>query len=176
MEKIIKIINGIKVSKQGKYLVFSKDGTEFKKEIFHPLIDIQITDNEVKLISKKENRTLKKMIGTFASHINNMIIGVNEPYVYKLKICGTHFPITVKVQGKDINISNLLGEKVPRTCKIVGDAKVEVKGDIIEVTSVFKDNAGMTAGIIEKSSRRSKFDSRIFQDGIYMIEKAGKKI
>jgi len=105
-----------------------------------------------------------------------LIKGLSEPFVYKLKICGSHFPITVKVEGKNIIISNYLGEKVPRKCRIVGDAEVKVDGNIITVTSNNKEYAGMTAGIIEKTVQIKLHDRRIFQDGIYITEKAGNKV
>jgi large subunit ribosomal protein L6 len=84
--------------------------------------------------------------------------------------------MTVKVEGNQVIIHNYLGEKVPRKCGIVGNAKVTVNKDEIIVESVDKEAAGMTAGIIEKISQIRIHDRRIFQDGIYIIEKDGYKI
>ena len=176
MEKVIKILKGVNVSKKGKDLVFTNDGRTNNRELYHPLIDIIIASESITLKSKKDNRNIKKMMNTFISHIINLMKGVINPFVYKLKICGSHFPITVKVEGKNIIINNYLGEKVPRRCKIVGDARVTVEKDIIIVESANKEYAGMTAGIIEKTGQITIHDRRIFQDGIYIIEKAGKKI
>jgi large subunit ribosomal protein L6 len=176
MEKIIPISEGVVVKKEGKELVLTKDGKENRKEVFHPMINISVKDDNIVLSTKKDNRSLKKIFNSFVSHINNLLSGLQEPFVYKLKICGSHFPITVKVEGKDIYISNYLGEKKPRKCKIVGDANVKVQGDIIIVESTNKEHAGMTAGIIEKTSQVRMHDRRVFQDGIYIIEKVGKKV
>jgi len=176
MEKIIQVIEGVEIKKQGKELIFSKDGKESKRQFFHPLIDFIVAKNEVKIVSKKEGKNMKKLINSYSAHITNLIQGIVKPYVYKLKICGSHFPITVKVEGKTVLISNYLGEKVPRKCKIVGDSKVSIQGDIITVESANKEYAGMTAGIIEKAGQVKGHDNRIFQDGIFMIEKAGNQI
>ncbi|MBN1923923.1 MAG: 50S ribosomal protein L6 [Nanoarchaeota archaeon] len=173
MEKTIPVLKQVTVKREGKELVFTKDGKENRRQIFHPLIDVIITPESITLKAKKENRNVKKLMNTYASHINNLMRGLIKPFVYQLKIAGSHFPITVKQEGKNILISNYLGEKVPRKCKIVGNANVKVAGDIITVESTNKEHAGMTAGIIEKTGQIRIHDRRIFQDGIYLIKKAG---
>ena len=176
MEKEIKIIEGISFSKQGKELVFTKEGKVNRMELFHPLVEITSSEGRILLKSKRDNRNIKMLINTFSSHINNLMKGLIKPFVYKLKICGSHFPITVKVEGKNIIINNYLGEKVPRKCRIIGDAQVSVENNIITVKSTNKEYAGTTAGVIEKTGQIRIHDRRIFQDGIYIIEKVDKKI
>jgi large subunit ribosomal protein L6 len=160
----------------GKKLAIIYNGKENSREIFHPLIAIKIEGNKIILESKKETKNIKKILMAYSSHIENMIHGLKTPFVYKLKICASHYPMTVKVEGKKIIINNYLGEKVPRTCKIVGNASVKIDKDIITIESVDKESAGMTAGIIEKTCQIRNHDRRIFQDGIYIIEKEGIKI
>jgi len=53
---------------------------------------------------------------------------------------------------------------------------VTVDGHFIIVESVNKENAGQTAASIEKLTRRAAFDKRVFQDGIFIIEKDGKPV
>lgn len=176
MENRIQIMEGVEVSKEGKELVFKKEGKKNRRELYNPSIKIDLTGKEIILSSNKENRRIKKLMNTFAAHIENLMKGLIKPFVYKLKICGSHFPITVKIEGKEVMINNYLGEKVPRKCGIVGDASVKVEGDTIIVESTNKEYAGMTAGIIEKTAQIRIHDRRIFQDGIYMVKKAGKKV
>lgn len=114
------------------------------------------------------NAPNKAICNTITTHIKNMINGVLNPYVKKLIIRYHHFPITVEVKGKEIFIKNYLGERYPRKCKIHGDAKVEVKGNMIYVTSPDKEAVGQTAYNIKKVTR-SKLDRRVFQDGIYDV-------
>ncbi|MFA5302958.1 MAG: 50S ribosomal protein L6 [Candidatus Nanoarchaeia archaeon] len=176
MKTAIEIPKGYDVKKEGKKIIISSNGKENKRELFYPLIDIIITPENIELHSKKENKNVKKMMMTFKSHLENMIIGLKKPFIYKLKICASHYPMTVKVEGNQVIIHNYLGEKVPRKCGIVGNAKVTVNKDEIIVESIDKEAAGMTAGIIEKVSQIKIHDRRIFQDGIYIIEKDGYKI
>lgn len=113
---------------------------------------------------------------TFKAHINNMIKGVTEGFKYRLKVVYSHFPMTVKVQGDEVVIENFLGEKNPRRAKILPGVTVKVKGSEIEVEGIDKEAVGQTAANIEQATRITKWDRRVFQDGIYIVEKAGKPI
>src|SRR3989338_8051157 len=73
------------------------------------------------VISKKE----KKIINTFKSHLKWMLEGVEEPFVYQVKICSSHFPMNVIIEGKKIIVKNFLGEKVPRKTEIVENVEVK---------------------------------------------------
>ena len=105
-----------------------------------------------------------------------MIAGVQKPYVYKLKVIGTHFPITVNQQGEEMQIQNFLGEKKPRKVKLIKEVTVKIQGDIVTVESADVEKAGMIASRIEQATRVRRKDRRTFQDGIYIIEKAGEPI
>lgn len=176
MKKVIQVPKEVKVVKEGKELTFSKGENSVSRELFHPLISIKVNKGEVVLETSKDNKTLKRLINTFQAHIKNLIRGVQEPWVYKLKICGSHFPISVKVEKGKVFISNYLGEKVPRKCNIIRNADVKIDGDIITITSSDKEAAGMTAGLIESVTQDKTHDRRVFQDGIYLIMKAGEEL
>ncbi|MDP6647875.1 MAG: 50S ribosomal protein L6, partial [Candidatus Woesearchaeota archaeon] len=55
-------------------------------------------------------------------------------------------------------------------------ATVKVEGDLINVTSTNKETAGQVSADIEQLTRRPGYDKRIFQDGIYIINKDGKEL
>lgn len=149
---------------------------EIVKRLFDPKIKMDIQDNKILIESKKTTKREKRLIGTIKAHIKNMIKGVNESFIYRLKICSTHFPMTVSVNNDEISVNNFLGENVPRTVKIKKGVNVKIEGNIITVESPDKELAGQTAASIELLCRITKRDRRIFQDGIYITEKAGKEI
>jgi large subunit ribosomal protein L6 len=103
-----------------------------------------------------------------------MIQGCTKGYRYMLKICASHFPVTVTVSGKKFSVKNLLGEKIPRELELKPGAKVEVKGEVIEVSGPDKDLVSQVAADIEKLTKVTERDRRIFQDGIYITSKDGK--
>lgn len=139
-------------------------------------LDFKIEGNKIILENKKSTKTEKKMMNTIAAHIKNMIDGVKEKFTYELKICSGHFPMTVKVEGNKAVIKNFLGEKINRESKIIDGSEVEIKKDIITVKSTNKEIAGQTAANFEAATKIRGRDTRIFQDGIYIINKNGKEM
>lgn len=134
--------------------------------------------NTLILESKQASKKELKMIKTVAAHVKNMIKGLKEKYVYKLEIAYLHFPITLEVQ-KDKNIiliKNFLGEKTPRIAYIVPGAEVNIEKNKITVESHEKEIASQTAANIETATKIKNRDRRKFQDGIFIVEKAGRAI
>lgn len=149
---------------------------EVEKKLHNPLVKVEIKDKEIILLTQKQTKKEKRVINTFKAHINNLIKGVNESYIYKLKVCSSHFPMTVTVDKDKLTIKNFMGEKVPRKAKILSKTTVKLEGEVVTVESSNKELAGQTAANIEKSCRRSGFDKRVFADGIWLFHKAGKDI
>lgn len=173
----IDIPSGIEVKVEGNKVLVKGEKGEVQRE-FKLLkgIKISLEDGKIKIISELERRRFKKIVRTIEAHIKNMIKGAQQGFRYRLKICFSHFPINVRVEGDKVIIENFLGERSPRIAKIVGNTKVEVKGDEIIVISADKEAAGQTASNIELATRIRGIDRRVFQDGIYIIEKCGKEI
>lgn len=174
LERSVEIPQGISVSFTDSLLTVKGEKAEVSRLVTSKIVVIKVEEGKVEIAPKKKNTKKEKaIINTTESHLKNMIAGVQDPYVYKLKICASHFPMTVKVNGKGLEVSNFLGEKIPRKLALKDGASVKVGGEIITVESADKELAGQVAADIEYLMRRPAFDRRIFQDGIYMIEKAG---
>ncbi len=139
-------------------------------------IKVSLQGNEIVLEAAKGTKREKMRLNTYRAHIRNMIRGVSEGHTYQLKVCSGHFPMNVSMQGDELVVKNFIGEKVPRKLKIKDGVKITVDGDIITVESHSKELAGDVASAIERLTKRPGFDKRIFQDGIYMINKDGKLI
>lgn len=144
-----------------------------EKKIKAKDIKIKKENDEIIVEHEKATKKDKKMVITIASHISNMIRGVNDGFKYKLQICSVHFPITVKVDKEKnlLIIKNFLGENKERTVKLMPDVDVKIESDIITVSSINKESAGQQAANIEIATKIKKRDRRIFQDGIWIIKK-----
>lgn len=172
----IPMIEGVSAKVEGNLVeVSGKQGT-VKREIATPLIEVKFDNNSVVLRAKKMTKQSKALIKTWAAHIRNMIKGATEGHFYELKICASHFPMNVSVSGKEFIVKNFLGEKVPRKLEIREGVKVVVDGQIVKVEGFDKEIVGQTAADIEQLCRITNRDRRIFQDGIYIINKDGKEI
>ncbi|MEM4634207.1 MAG: 50S ribosomal protein L6 [Candidatus Anstonellaceae archaeon] len=160
----MRIPEGAKVSlDNGKVTVSGSKGT-ISKDFSSNNVSIQINDGEV-LVSGD-----KTMVRTVETHIKNMAIGVTTGYTKKLKAIYSHFPIATEVKGQEILIKNFLGEKQPRKSKIVGQTKVEVKGQEITILGISKEDVSQTIANLKAATKIKDRDSRIFQDGYYVIE------
>jgi len=176
INKEIEIPSGVTLSYVEKVIIAKGPKGQVEKKIFFPNINVQIEDGKITMSCVSGGKKEKMLIGTFSSHIRNLIKGSVEGYTYKLKICSGHFPMNVSVTKGKFIVKNLLGEKIPRELLLKEGASVKIDGHEITVESTNKEIAGQVAADIEKLSRRNNFDRRIFQDGIYITEKDGKKI
>jgi large subunit ribosomal protein L6 len=172
----IKIPEGIGVEIVDGLVKVKSEKGELEREFQHPRISIKKEDNKIIISAKNGSKREKTMLYTFKAHIHNLIRGVKEGFTYKLKICSSHFPMSVNVEGNQVIIKNFLGERAPRKAKIIEGVKVEVSDDVISVHGIDKEKTGQTAVRIERATRIKKRDKRIFQDGIYITEKPSREI
>lgn len=175
IEEKIQIPEGISCSISNYHLVCSKSGVELKRNVRIPNVSIKVSGNEITLLSEKGNKNDLKTIRSNLAHIRNIFHGLTEKYVYHLESANVHFPMTLKVEKDKLIVNNFLGEKVPRVAVILPNVDVQVKGAKITISSHDKEAAGQTAANFEKATIVRKRDRRIFQDGIYIIEKPGRE-
>ncbi len=109
---------------------------------------------------------------TARSIIGGMIKGVEKGYTYKLKIIFAHFPISVKVKGKEVHVENFFGERSARISRIIGEAtKVSIAGEDVVIQGPSLEDVSQTAANIELSTRTKGKDQRVFLDGLYIYSK-----
>ena len=172
----IEIPEEVEAEINGSILTVKGKEGEIKRTFNTNKIILEKKDNKISVGNKKATKSEKKMINTIISHVKNMIKGVQEKFEYKLKVCSSHFPISVEIRENEVIIKNFLGEKIPRKSKILEKVEIKIDNDIISVSSFDKELAGQTAANLEKATRIKTRDRRIFQDGIFIISKAGKEI
>ena len=172
----IEIPHGVEVKLDGEMLVVKGPQGENKKKFSFKKLFFEIKDKKIKIGSKIATKREKKMINTNEAHINNMIKGVQEKYEYKLKVCFNHFPITVSAEKNLVSVKNFLGEKTPRKVLLPAGADVKINKDLITITSTDKEIAGQAAANLETVTRIRLRDRRVFQDGIFITNKAGEEM
>ena len=134
-------------------------------------VTIDIKDGKVLFKAQGTRDKNRAIMNTSRSLIRNLCEGVVEGYTIKMKIVFSHFPITVKVEGKTVLIENFQGERAARKTKIWGDTKVVPKGDDVIITGHVLTDVSQTAAEIENGSRVKNKDHRVFLDGVYKFEK-----
>lgn len=176
MTKDIELPAGIEASMNGSILLVKGPKNEVRREIKQRNVLVKAIGAKITLESRTESKKDKKIIGSLTAHIKNMIRGSAQSHTYILKICSGHFPINASVAGNKLAVKNFLGEKVPRVLELKDGAEVKVEGEMIYVTSANKETAGQVSADIEQLTRRPGYDTRVFQDGIYIINKDGKEL
>lgn len=176
LEKKVEIPENVTVSRKDEEITVSGENGELTKVFDNPVIKINIEQDEITLEAVEPTKREKALLGTYTSHLKNMVEGAQKDYEYKLKIIYSHFPVKVRVEGNEVVIENFIGESKPRRAKILGDTKAQIKGDQILLNGPNKEQVAQTAANIELTTRIQGTDPRVFQDGIYIVEKAGKPI
>ena len=153
------------ITTKGSFGSVQKDFTKMPA-----IIDLQ--DNKITIKSRGNRKKDFALVNTLQSVINNMIKGSSQGFTYRLKIVFAHFPISIKIKGKDIVVENFFGERSPRTSKIIGnDTKVSVEGEDIIVKGPNIESVSQTAANLELATRIKNKDSRVFLDGVYIYSK-----
>ena len=174
VDNVIEMPSGITATLTNGVLTLKGPKGEASKKMFHPLLIVKVNGNKVSITAHNDTKREKRMANTFEAHIKNMVLGVQTPYKNVLKVCSGHFPMNVSISGDQLIVKNFLGEKSPRTLKLKKGVTVKVDGDKITVESCDKDLTGQMSSDIELLTAKRNRDLRVFQDGIYLIEKAGE--
>ena len=164
------------VSAEIDHLTLTVEGPNgsVSRRLWYPDVTVSVDESVVVIESDAEDAKTDATVGTFESHVRNMIHGVTEGWEYRMEVFYAHFPMQVSVDGDQVLIKNFLGEKAPRRAKVRGDTEVQVDGEEVILSGPNKEDVGQTAADIEQLTRVKDKDTRVFQDGVYITEKPTK--
>ena len=169
-KRTVKIPEGVNVDIDNIKVKISGPLGQDQRDLWYPGITIKKEDSSLVIESGIPRREQMAIMGTFESHLKNMITGVTKGYEYTMKVVYSHFPIQLKTEGNRVVINNFLGEKKSRKANIVGSSKVTIKGDHVIIAGINKEEVGQTAANIRMATKIKRFDPRVFQDGVYLVE------
>jgi large subunit ribosomal protein L6 len=171
ISRIIQIPDGVVVSIDGYKVTVQGKKATLTRDFSHAKVSLETNGKTVRVWAQWPRKKESALVGTIESHIKNMITGVTKGYTYKMKIVFSHFPITVKLQGRSVMVENFTGERRPRKAKILGDVKVTLETDDIIIKGTALEDVSQTAANIEMMTRVTNKDPRVFLDGIYVYER-----
>jgi large subunit ribosomal protein L6 len=107
---------------------------------FQSGIKIEVSDGKISFTpeTKNLNVNVSSLWGTVASHVNNMILGVNKAYEKKLIVEGIGF----KADVVGTNLVFKLGFSHPITVAIPKNLKVTSEKNIITISGIDKEFVG----------------------------------
>ncbi|MFN7088502.1 MAG: 50S ribosomal protein L6 [Candidatus Paceibacteria bacterium] len=160
----MQIPDGVTISVDGLTVKVKGPKGEVEKTFKAKGASIEINGSSVEVLAPSP-----AIKGTLEAHIRNMVKGVQDGYTRKLKLIYAHFPFTLEIKGQTVKVKNLLGEKLPRTFNVIGNTKVEVKGQDVTISGPDKEAVGQTVANFKRSLRIKDKDCRVFQDGAYEV-------
>jgi len=164
-EKTEVILTGISLSVKGP------KGSLVRK--FPGDIKINIVGKEITLTpGKPSDKKVNALWGTYASHIKNMITGVNEGYSKKLILEGVGFKS--EVTGNTLNLA--LGFSHPVKVPILEGLTVTAEKNNIIVSGIDKELVGQFTASVRSMKKPEPYKGKGFHyEGEVIRRKQGKK-
>lgn len=142
------------------------------EKAFNDVVAITITDGVVTFAPKGDDPFSRAIWGTYASHVKNMIAGVNTPYMKKLILEGVGFKSEVK--GTDLHLA--LGFSHPVVVAIPAGLTVTAEKNIITITGIDKELVGQFGAMVRALKKPEPYKGKGFRyDDEVIRRKAGKK-
>ena len=155
---------------QGVLTVKGSKGTLTKR--VHPSVGITVDAGQVTIAPKDRSRLAKALTGTFASHVKNMVQGVETPFTKKLILEGVGYRVEIK--GKDVVLSVGFSHTVPLA--IPDDVTATVEKNTIKLESINKESLGQFAANIRRVKPPEPYLGKgIRYEGEVIRRKQGKK-
>lgn len=135
----ITIPAGTEVSVSDGVISVKGKGGELRKKL-HSDVVIAVEGDSVSVNPANETRSAQAMWGTFASHVQNMVRGVNEPFEKKLIVEGVGYKVNLNGSTLvlDVGFSHSVEVAVPEGVEVaVEKNEVSIKGANKEVVGQF---------------------------------------
>ncbi len=123
---------------------------------FKNSIDIAVEGSEVKLTPRDTSVDTRALWGTYASHIMNMIAGVNQVYEKKLMVEGVGF--RSEVSGQKLTLA--LGFSHPVIVAIPDGIKVTAEKNLITITGIDKEAVGQFAANVRSLKKPEPYKGK----------------
>ncbi len=154
-KKEIIIPNGTEVSVSDGILTVKGKGGTLTRNINKNVI-ITVEDNQVKVTPENKTKLANAMWGTFSSHVNNMIQGVNTPFTKELVVEGVGFKVALN--GKTLNLK--VGYSHDVNFEIPDNITVEVEKNNIKISSIDKEALGQFAAVVRASKKPEPYKGK----------------
>ena len=138
----------------------------------HNLISVAVGEGGVQVATKSESMEARAALGTYASHVRNMIEGVNKGYVKKLLIEGVGYKWDVA--GKNLNLS--LGFSHPVKMTIPEGLVVTIDKGVLSISGFDKEMVGQFAANVRELKKPEPYKGKgIRYEKEVVRRKQGKK-
>ena len=175
------------MSRIGKKILKLPEKTELKVEanlvsvkgplgelarMVHPLIEVNVTGDEVTFRPREESNQSRALWGTYASHISNMVLGVNKAFEKRLILEGIGF----KCEVAPGQLTLALGLSHPVVVPIPDNLQVTTERNNITVSGLDKEVVGQFAARLRSLKKPEPYKGKGMRYSDEVIRrKQGKK-
>src|SRR4030065_181692 len=92
LDERVRIPEGVQVRLEGDDVVIAGKGHTLRRKLGHPRVRIAVQGGEVSVTSEYPTKREKALVGTYAAHVRNLILGVTQGFEYEMKGVYSHFP------------------------------------------------------------------------------------
>ncbi len=142
---------------------------------FGPLVEIKVEDGAVKLVAKGNQETLptRALIGTYFSHIQNMVEGVSQGFTKKLILEGVGYKVAVSGNklAMSLGLSHPVERPIPEGLKVTADK------NLVTIIGADKELVGQFAADIRALKKPEPYKGKGFRyEDEKITRKQGKKV
>ena len=135
-------------------------------------VNIMIEGNEITLKPTNDSKFTNALWGTYASHIKNMVEGVNKPFEKKLIVEGVGFK--VEISGEELVLNLGFSHKI--NVSIPKDLNVTVEKNTITISGIDKELVGQFSASIRAFKKPEPYKGKgIRYENEVIRRKQGKK-
>ena len=168
----IAIPSGVEMAKNGDVITVKGPKGELSRSFKDDVIAITVEGGHIAFEKQVDTVFTRALIGTYASHIMNMIHGVTEGFEKKLVIEGVGF----RAEVKGTTLEMALGFSHPVVMDIPTGLSVAVEKSVITVSGTDKEQTMQFAAQIRAKKKPEPYKGKgIRYEGEIIRRKQGKK-
>lgn len=168
----IAIPNGVEIKQDGGLITVKGPKGELSRNFNLDVINVEVKAGHVSFEKKEESVFSKALIGTYASHITNMIMGVTEGFVKKLIVEGVGF----RSEVKGSNLEMTLGFSHPVVIAIPEGLTATAEKNLITISGTDKEKTMQFAAQIRAKKKPEPYKGKgIRYEGEIIRRKQGKR-
>jgi len=169
--QIITIPENTDVTQSGRVITVTGPQGELTRE-FKDRVSITIAGNEITLQPQGTDKEARSLWGTYASHISNMVQGVNEPFSKKLVVEGVGY----RAEMKGDTLVLMVGYSHPVEIHPPEGVNVSVEKAEITISGINKEAVGRVAADIRAAKKPEPYKGKgIRYEDEVIRRKEGKK-
>ncbi len=168
----IAIPKGVEIKQDGGFITMKGPKGELSRNFNLDVINVEVSAENVSFEKKEESVFSRALIGTYASHITNMITGVTEGFTKKLIVEGVGFRSEVK--GSSLEMT--LGFSHPVVMEIPEGLTATAEKNLITVSGIDKEKTMQFAAQIRAKKKPEPYKGKgIRYEGEIIRRKQGKR-